>query len=55
MSEFAPLYRVILYAALVLITLLVLDWFTSRRSHPEERGPARPRAVSPTRYQRHAR
>src|SRR5260370_1344183 len=48
MSEFAPLYRLILYAALALITLLVLDWFTSRRSHPEERRPARPLAPPPT-------
>ncbi len=55
MSEFAPLYRLFLYAALILISLLVLDWFTSRRSHPEERGPARPLAPHPTRYQRHAR
>lgn len=42
MSELAPLYRVILYAALVLVTLIVLDWFASRPSQGV--GPARPRA-----------
>ncbi len=41
MSELAPLYRVILYAALVLVTLIVLDWFASRLSRGV--GPARPR------------
>lgn len=33
MREFATSYRLVLYAALIVVTMAVLDWRESRRSH----------------------